>query len=67
MGFVDEFSEAPTASSASAPGKMRLDILQAIYMLLKQLAAGRCAVENQYTRVGCRGTATAGPCRSSMR
>src|SRR5262249_33570135 len=26
-------------------------ILQAIYMLLKQLAAGRCAVENQYTRV----------------
>ena len=28
-----------------------LDILQAIYMLLKQLAEGRCAVENQYTRV----------------
>ena len=28
-----------------------LDILQAIHMLLKQLAAGRCAVENQYTRV----------------
>jgi len=28
-----------------------LDILQAIYMLLKQLAAGRCEVENQYTRV----------------
>jgi hydrogenase expression/formation protein HypD len=28
-----------------------LDILQAIYMLLQQLAAGRCAVENQYTRV----------------
>jgi hydrogenase expression/formation protein HypD len=28
-----------------------LDILQAIYMLLRQLAEGRCAVENQYTRV----------------
>jgi hydrogenase expression/formation protein HypD len=28
-----------------------LDILQAIYMLLKQLAEGRRAVENQYTRV----------------
>jgi hydrogenase expression/formation protein HypD len=28
-----------------------LDILQAIYMLLGQLAEGRCAVENQYTRV----------------
>jgi len=28
-----------------------LDILQAIYMLLRQLAAGRCEVENQYTRV----------------
>jgi len=28
-----------------------LDILQAISMLLSQLAAGRCEVENQYTRV----------------
>jgi hydrogenase expression/formation protein HypD len=28
-----------------------LDILQAIYMILKQLAEGRCEVENQYTRV----------------
>ena len=28
-----------------------LDILQSIYMLLKQLADGRCQVENQYTRV----------------
>src|SRR6266571_6112531 len=28
-----------------------LDILQAIYMLLRQLAEGRCEVENQYTRV----------------
>jgi hydrogenase expression/formation protein HypD len=28
-----------------------LDILQSVYMILKQLAEGRCAVENQYTRV----------------
>lgn len=28
-----------------------LDILQALYMLLQQIAAGRCVVENQYARV----------------
>jgi len=28
-----------------------LDILQSIYMILKQLAEGRCEVENQYARV----------------
>lgn len=28
-----------------------LDILQSIHMLLRQLAEGRCEVENQYTRV----------------
>ncbi|MER7542361.1 hydrogenase formation protein HypD [Spirillospora sp. NPDC127506] len=28
-----------------------LDILQAVHMLLRQLADGRCEVENQYTRV----------------
>ncbi len=28
-----------------------LDILQSIYMLMRQLAEGRCAVENQYARV----------------
>jgi hydrogenase expression/formation protein HypD len=28
-----------------------LDILQSIYMLLRQLREGRCEVENQYTRV----------------
>ncbi|MGE5289336.1 MAG: hydrogenase formation protein HypD [Micromonosporaceae bacterium] len=28
-----------------------LDILQSIYMLMRQLADGRCTVENQYTRV----------------
>jgi hydrogenase expression/formation protein HypD len=28
-----------------------LDVLQSVYLLLRQLADGRCAVENQYTRV----------------
>ncbi|HZD66376.1 MAG TPA: hydrogenase formation protein HypD [Acidimicrobiales bacterium] len=28
-----------------------LDILQSVYLLLRQLAEGRCEVENQYTRV----------------
>jgi len=28
-----------------------LDIIQAIYMLLKQIDEGRCEIENQYTRV----------------
>jgi hydrogenase expression/formation protein HypD len=28
-----------------------LDVLQAVYMVLRQLAEGRCEVENQYTRV----------------
>ncbi len=28
-----------------------LDILQSIYLVLKQLAEGRCAVENQYRRI----------------
>ena len=28
-----------------------LDLLQSVFMLLKQLADGRCEVENQYTRV----------------
>ncbi|MFE9656438.1 hydrogenase formation protein HypD [Micromonospora sp. NPDC006431] len=28
-----------------------LDLLQSVYLLLKQLAEGRCEVENQYTRV----------------
>ena len=28
-----------------------LDVLQSVYMILRQLADGRCEVENQYTRV----------------
>lgn len=37
-----------------------LDILQAIWMILQQLEEGRCAVENQYSRlVHCEGNAVA--------
>ena len=36
-----------------------LDILQAIRMILAQLAEGRCEVENQYTRVV--------PCEGNLR
>ncbi len=32
-----------------------LDVLQSIYMLVRQLAEGRCEVENQYSRVVSRG------------
>ena len=28
-----------------------LDVLQSVHMILRQLAEGRCEVENQYTRV----------------
>ena len=37
----------PVAISGFEP----LDLLQAVYMILKQKAEGRCLVENQYTRV----------------
>ena len=38
-------------SSRNLAGFEPLDILQAIQMILRQLAEGRCEVENQYTRV----------------
>jgi len=28
-----------------------LDVLQSVWMLLKQIAEGRCEIENQYNRV----------------
>jgi hydrogenase expression/formation protein HypD len=37
----------PIAVSGFEP----LDVLQGVYMVMKQLAEGRCEVENQYTRV----------------
>jgi hydrogenase expression/formation protein HypD len=46
-GFVaDEFA-VPAVIAGFAP----LDILQAVYMLAKQIAAGGAALENQYSRV----------------
>ena len=46
-GFVAEHYRRPIVISGFEP----LDILQSIWMVLKQLAEGRCAVENQYSRI----------------
>jgi hydrogenase expression/formation protein HypD len=45
--FVPEEYGLPIVTTGFEP----LDVLQAIQMLLSQLAEGRCEVENQYTRV----------------
>ena len=45
--FIAEHYGKPIVIAGFEP----LDILQAIWMVLKQLAAGRCTVENQYRRV----------------
>jgi hydrogenase expression/formation protein HypD len=47
FGFVPRSHGRPLVISGFEP----LDILQSIHMLLAQLAAGRCEVENQYNRV----------------
>src|SRR4030081_2671288 len=46
-----EFIPADYGKPVVVAGFEPLDILQAIVMILRQLAEGRCAVENQYTRV----------------
>ena len=46
-----EFIPADYGKPVVIAGFEPLDILQAIHMILRQLAAGRCEVENQYTRV----------------
>jgi len=46
-GFVARECHKPVVVSGFEP----LDIIQSIYMLLRQIDAGRCEVENQYTRV----------------
>ena len=46
-----EFIPADYSKPVVIAGFEPLDILQAIVMILRQLAAGRCEVENQYTRV----------------
>jgi hydrogenase expression/formation protein HypD len=45
--FIASAYQRPVVVAGFEP----LDILQSIHMLLRQLAEGRCEVENQYTRV----------------
>ncbi|MCB1757140.1 MAG: hydrogenase formation protein HypD [Gammaproteobacteria bacterium] len=45
--FVADVYEKPIVITGFEP----LDILQSIYMLLRQITEGRCEVENQYARV----------------
>lgn len=45
--FVPEVYGKPMVVAGFEP----LDILQSVHMLLKQMAEGRCEVENQYSRV----------------
>jgi len=45
--FVASYYKKPMVISGFEP----LDVLQSIWMLLKQLSEGRCAIENQYARV----------------
>jgi hydrogenase expression/formation protein HypD len=45
--FIPREYGKPVAISGFEP----LDMLQSVYMVLRQLADGRCEVENQYTRV----------------
>ena len=47
FGFIAADYQRPVAIAGFEP----LDILQAIHMILAQLAEGRCEVENQYRRV----------------
>lgn len=45
--FIPERYARPIAIAGFEP----LDVLQALWMVLKQLAEGRCSVENQYARI----------------
>jgi hydrogenase expression/formation protein HypD len=46
-----EFVAADYGKPIVISGFEPLDVLQSVYMVLRQLAEGRCAVENQYSRV----------------
>jgi hydrogenase expression/formation protein HypD len=46
-GFIPRHYRKPIAIAGFEP----LDVLQALWMVLKQLAEGRCEVENQYGRI----------------
>ena len=58
---------ASTASRWSCAGFEPLDILQSIYMLMLQLAEGRCEVENQYSPGGAVGRQPQGAAGASTR
>jgi hydrogenase expression/formation protein HypD len=45
--FIARFYKRPMVVAGFEP----LDVLQSIWMLLKQLEEGRCEIENQYTRI----------------
>jgi len=45
--FIARYYRKPITIAGFEP----LDILQSVWMVLKQLAEGRCEVENQYTRI----------------
>jgi hydrogenase expression/formation protein HypD len=45
--FIPEHYKRPMVVAGFEP----LDVLQSTWMLLKQIAEGRCAIENQYNRV----------------
>ncbi len=45
--FIADYYRRPITIAGFEP----LDILQSVWMVLKQLAEGRCEVENQYTRI----------------
>ena len=46
-----EFIPADYGKPVVVSGFEPLDLLQSVYMILRQLVEGRCEVENQYTRV----------------
>jgi hydrogenase expression/formation protein HypD len=46
-GFISTHYRKPLVVAGFEP----LDVLQSVWMLLKQLAEGRCEVENQYQRI----------------
>ena len=46
-GWIAQERHKPVVMSGFEP----LDVIQSVYMLVKQIVEGRCEVENQYTRV----------------
>ena len=51
VGTKREFVARPYSKPVVVVGFEPLDILQGVYMIIKQINEGRCEVENQYPRV----------------